>query len=49
MKQLANPDHINIHYYELEINNLMVMSASRELAPCCRALLKDIMVFSGAN
>lgn len=27
----------------------MVTSASREPAPCCRALLKDIMVFSGAS
>lgn len=31
------------------INYLMVTSASRELAPCCRALLNDIMVFSGAS
>lgn len=29
--------------------NLMVTSASRELAPCCRALLKDTKVFSGAS
>jgi hypothetical protein len=27
----------------------MVTSACRELTPCCRALLKDTMVFSGAS
>jgi len=31
------------------VNNLIVTSASRELAPYCRALLKDTMVFSGAS
>lgn len=31
------------------VGYLMETSASRELTPCCRALLKDIRVFSGAS
>ena len=31
------------------VGYLTETSASRELTPCCRALLKDIRVFSGAS
>lgn len=35
--------------FQQGIDDLMETSASTELLPCCRALVKDITVFSGAS